>query len=149
MNGNVVGSATVGAAFGELALLYSCPRAATVVARDASTLFRVDQKAFRFILRAQTEESGKMKYRLLKGVKFVKGLSDAHLSKLAANMTPRHFKKDEILVEEDDKDCYFWILETGEVQIQEIPYGGGRLVEMTIKAGGYFGQLTISTGKAV
>jgi cAMP-dependent protein kinase regulator len=147
VNGKVVGSATVGAAFGELSLLYTCPRAATVVARDASTLFRVDQKAFRFILRTQTEESGKMKYRLLKGVKFVKGLSDAYLTKLAANMTPRHFKKDEVLVEKNDKDCYFWILETGEVKIQEIPFGGGRLVDLTIKAGGYFGHLTVSTGK--
>jgi cAMP-dependent protein kinase regulator len=147
VNGNVVGGATVGAAFGELSLLYTCPRAATVVVRDDATLFRVDQAAFRFILRTQTEESGKMKLRLLKGVKFVKGLSDANLSKLATNMTPRHFKKDQVLAEKNDKDCYFWMLETGEVQIQEIPFGGEKLVDLTIKAGGYFGQLVVSTGK--
>lgn len=33
--------------FGELALLYTCPRAATVV---AVTFFRVDQKTFRYLL---------------------------------------------------------------------------------------------------
>lgn len=44
VGGNEVGRAKEGASFGELALLYNCPRAATVRAIDAVTLLRVDQK---------------------------------------------------------------------------------------------------------
>lgn len=143
VDGDVVGDASPGATFGELSLLYTCPRAATVTAKQDTVLFRVDQKAFRFILRTQTEESGAMKRRLLKGVDFVKGLSDSLLEKLATNMTPRHFKKDEILVEQTDEDCYFWIIEKGEVEMQNIIFGGGRYTNMKIKEGEYFGQVSL------
>jgi CRP-like cAMP-binding protein len=56
VNGHLVGSAGEGAAFGELALLYSCPRKATVRASSTTTqLFRVDQITVRYILQSQTK----------------------------------------------------------------------------------------------
>lgn len=39
-----MGKAEAGGSFGELALLYNCPRAATVRAVGKVQLFRVDQK---------------------------------------------------------------------------------------------------------
>jgi protein kinase A len=56
VNGHPVGSAGEGAAFGELALLYSCPREATVRASSTPTqLFRIDQITVRYILQSQTK----------------------------------------------------------------------------------------------
>jgi Cyclic nucleotide-binding domain len=91
INGESVGCAAAGASFGELALLYSAPRAATVVATEDTVLFRVDQKAFRYILQAQTKEGEKGKNNLLQRVDFLKGLSENDMAKLAANMTPMQY----------------------------------------------------------
>jgi hypothetical protein len=84
VNGAKVGNAnTVGASFGELALLYTCPRAASVVAAEETELFRVDQNTFRFILKSQTIESAKEKTELLQGVSFLKDLTETDLKKLS------------------------------------------------------------------
>jgi Cyclic nucleotide-binding domain len=88
INGETVGGAAAGASFGELALLYSAPRAATAIATEDTIVFRVDQKAFRYILQAQTKEGERGKNSLLRGVDFLKGLSENDMAKLAANMTP-------------------------------------------------------------
>lgn len=53
VNGKKVGSAEAGSTFGELSLLYSCPRKATVRANSEADLYRVDQITFRYILQSQ------------------------------------------------------------------------------------------------
>ena len=51
-----VGSTGRGGSFGELALLYNCPRAATCLANTACRLWKVDQTTFRNML-ANSEQS--------------------------------------------------------------------------------------------
>eukprot|EP00957_Ditylum_brightwellii_P188401 14342536-Ditylum_brightwellii.AAC.1 len=46
VDGAEVGKAKSGDGFGELALLYNCPRAATCTAEEACDLWRVDQDTF-------------------------------------------------------------------------------------------------------
>lgn len=40
-----------GESFGELALLYNCPRAASIVAKENSILWELDRQTFNFIVR--------------------------------------------------------------------------------------------------
>ena len=58
-DGNAVGSCGMGGSFGELALLYDSPRAATCMAGSDCVLWKVDQGTFRHLLArtAQEEES--------------------------------------------------------------------------------------------
>jgi cAMP-dependent protein kinase regulator len=144
VKGKVVGApATAGASFGELALLYTCPRAATALAKENTVLFRVDQKSFRYILQSKAKEGEGRKNRLLKDVKFLHGLNDMDLSKLAASMTPLAFRKGEILGKKGDEVAYFWIVETGELLLTEIEAGGKKYEDTVIGPGGYFGQYAI------
>ena len=52
VHGQLVGSVADGGAFGELALLYNCPRAATVTARaGGGVVWALDRVSFRHLLR--------------------------------------------------------------------------------------------------
>ena len=49
IDGKEVGTATRGGSFGEQALLYSSPRAATCIAKTTCGLFRLGQETFRYV----------------------------------------------------------------------------------------------------
>jgi hypothetical protein len=59
VDGNHVGDCTRGASFGELALLYNCPRAATCLANTDCRLWKVDQRTFRYMLANNTANQQK------------------------------------------------------------------------------------------
>jgi CRP-like cAMP-binding protein len=64
-----VGMGGPGEFFGELALLYDCPRAAIILVSTITThLFQVNQKTMQFILQAQTKKLEEMKMALIEGV---------------------------------------------------------------------------------
>jgi CRP-like cAMP-binding protein len=50
IGGRVVEQSTRGAIIGEMALIDQTPRAATVVAREPSTLAKLDQRRFQFLI---------------------------------------------------------------------------------------------------
>jgi len=51
----VVGSIKAGGTFGELALLYQAPRAATVTCSSKGTLFVIDRYTFKEVLKAASQ----------------------------------------------------------------------------------------------
>ena len=62
------GTLSEGTLFGELAMLYDEPRAATISAKTDCTLFRVDRKTFKFFLGGQNEiEDIKAELRAIDG----------------------------------------------------------------------------------
>jgi len=60
-----------GMGFGEIALLYSCPRTATVRAREECDLWFMDRRAFRAIMARHKRKRLTMKLMLLEKVRFI------------------------------------------------------------------------------
>ena len=147
VNFRKVGQAGKGASFGELALLYTCPRAATVEAMEPVTLFRVDQMTFRHILQTQTKASEDEKMKLLEGVNFLRDLTPSDLKKLAHVMTPRVFQKEEVLVKKGDPGDAFYIIQEGEVLVKDISVGTTVYEDQTLGAGEYFGERSLATSE--
>jgi cAMP-dependent protein kinase regulator len=137
----------VGASFGELALLYTCPRAASVVATKETQLFRVDQATFRFILKSQTIESGKEKTEILQGVSFLKDLTQADLKKLSDAMTPVLFEKDQVLVKKGDKGDAFYLIKEGQVLAKDVSVGTTSYQDQALGRGEYFGERALATSE--
>lgn len=103
VHGNVVGHGSEGNTFGELALLYTSPRAASVIAETKATLYRVDQKTFRYIMQSQTLQKENDKMDLLRGVSFFDVLDPTDINKLVHTMIPRVFEPGEYIVRKGEE----------------------------------------------
>lgn len=104
VGGSNVGSAGSGSTFGELALLYQAPRAATCLAKADCSLFRLDQEHFRRILMMQAEDQVSDVVKILKKVPYFKDLDHDKLSTIAANLSIKEYKDGEIIMKSDDKE---------------------------------------------
>ena len=143
----VVGRAAKGDSFGELALLYDAPRAATVKAATDCNLYRVDQQAFRHILQQQATEGEQTKLDLLDKVDFLKDLATSERTKLANVMTPKPFHKDDVLLKKGEGIDSFWILQKGEVKKADIDAGNAHYQDVVIRAGEYMGEAALAAGQ--
>lgn len=119
MHGELVGNAGEGKTFGELSLLYSSPRTASVIADTDVTIYRVDQKTFRYIMQSQTMKTEQAKKKLLQGVKFLNFLDQSDINKLVQTMVPRVFEKGECIAGSVDESQLLYVIQEGRVRVTD------------------------------
>lgn len=105
-----------GDVFGELALLYNAPRAATIIAKENCQLWQLDRSTFNHIVKdaAQTKRN---KYEdFLQTVPVLQSLDHYERSKIADVIKEQNFAAGEqILTEGDTQNCnWFYIIISGE-----------------------------------
>ncbi len=77
------GDGTPNMSFGELALLYNSPRAATVVSRTTSKLWAIGRRTFRGVVaKASHAQHSRLKTTLRRGI--LEDLTDEQINKVAA-----------------------------------------------------------------
>lgn len=144
-----VGKAGPGMSFGDLALLYDSPRAATCLAMEACTLWRVDQTTFHQILANSSVSGDRQTMKILRKVDFLSNLSDEYIAKIASAVTPKNFKKGETIIQKGDLGTVFYILKSGSVMVKDIDSGvisGQSNIgydNMILKPGDFFGERAI------
>lgn len=146
IDGEKHSEAETGNSFGEIALLYKCPRAATVTADTEPTkLFRVDQKTFRSLLQKQTKILRAKKMKLLRSVDFLKEIDKIDMKRLGAAMVPKNFEPGDCLVKKGDEGDAFYIIKEGEVEVTDISVGSTTFDNVILKEGDYFGERALAT----
>jgi len=129
--------------FGELALMYNHPRAASVIAVEASTLWRLDRMTFRKIVTQIARRRRKMYEEFLKNVPILSPLGDVERSKIADVLTSEQYADGEAVVKQGDPGDTFYFVEEGEAIITKREKNEkGEWVEVdcgTYKTGDYFG----------
>ena len=113
--GNKVGTIGPGGSFGELALMYNAPRAATIVsASKGGLLWALDRLTFRRILMDNAFQKRKMYEGFLEEVPLLASLKPYERSKIAdALETVKYGAGDKIITEGEPGDA-FYLLESGE-----------------------------------
>ena len=147
VDGVKVGVATEGKSFGDLALLYDSPRAATCKAVEDCTLWRVDQKTFRKILASTAIASSNETRDVLKKVPFLTDLNVTDLNKIVDALTEVHYKPSEVIFKRGDVGDVFYIVKEGKVKVHDIEVGGVKYDDSEYGPGDYFGERAIITSE--
>ncbi|KAM6946592.1 protein kinase, cAMP-dependent, regulatory, type II, alpha, B [Lycodopsis pacificus] len=149
--------------FGELALMYNTPRAATITATQEGALWGLDRATFHRLIVRNNAKKRRTYEAFIECVPLLKSLELSERMKIVDVVGARVFKDGERLItQEEEADC-FYIVESGEVKIMikskdsQIP-----LCELQTKAGQqdnievevarcsrgqYFGELALVTNK--
>lgn len=131
--------------FGELALMYNMPRAATIKSITEGTLWSLDRKTFRQIIvkanavkRAQFEE-------FLKSVEILQNINEMERAKIADVMESKKFKENEVIIKQGDtidSSSFVYFLMSGTVSVI---VDGQEVKKM--EQGSYFGELALLSSK--
>jgi len=148
VDGNHVGACGRGGSFGELALLYNCPRAATCLANTTCRLWKVDQRTFRYMLANNNASQQKDIHDVLRKVPFLSELAESDLLRISDALTSVTFPEGERLINKGDVGEVFYILREGKVKVHDIGFGDSQYVDQIIGPGDWFGERALLTGDA-
>jgi len=133
--------------FGEVALVSSAPRNATVRAETPASTLTLDYSDFNQCVRqyinlaSQVDENVKYSW-LLRGMPIFDELPSQKLDQLAATLQPESLEAGEVLFREGDQADKFYIVESGEVVISR--QVDGQEVEISRREPGeYFGEIAL------
>jgi cAMP-dependent protein kinase regulator len=132
--------------FGELALMHSAPRSASIVAKTDGHLWALHRAAFRQIL-VQAQDHRKDLKKVLREIPHFGKLDSDGINKLAALMEDITFGRGDNMTEQGMPGEKLFVVESGSGYSTEIL--GGETKRSNVKAGAYFGDelLSTSTGR--
>nr|CAB3265159.1 cAMP-dependent protein kinase type II regulatory subunit-like [Phallusia mammillata] len=134
-------------AFGELALMYNCPRLATIIATDDGSLWGMDRTTFRRIIVKNAARKRKQYEDFLATVPLLSTLTPEERMKVADAMVTKNYEDGDVILRQGDPADYFYIVIEGEVVIRrrgdDPSNPDNEVVLNTYTNGQYFGELAL------
>lgn len=127
-----------GGSFGELALMYNAPRAATLKATTDVVVWALDRISFRSILMENNAYKRRMHEQFLEDVPLFKSLEISEIHKIADALEPINYTDGEMVLKEGDTGDNFYLIESGEALFYKKVGSEQQLVNKLSK-GDYFG----------
>ncbi|GFR82426.1 cAMP-dependent protein kinase type II regulatory subunit-like [Elysia marginata] len=119
-NRKLVGNYNNEGFFGELALMYNMPRAATIVAATDGIVWGLDRQTFRRIVLKTAFNKRKKYEKLIEGCDMLKSLDMYERMNVCDALTSQAFKDGERIIAQGDKaDCMYFV-EEGQVRVAMI-----------------------------
>ena len=144
VDGKGVGTAQSGSSFGELALMYNAPRAATVVTVEDGVIWKLHRDTFRSILASKTSMQTDRIIESLRKVEILKDFPIGQLSSLAGAVHMVKYAPDDPIVKMGEEGHVFYMIESGSVLVS-IP--GSKTLAQRLGEGNYFGERALMTNE--
>lgn len=144
---SVVGYLEAGDYFGELALLESVPRTATVKAVGQVAALELAKEHFEVYVgqagdAAQSLGEAARGVRALEKMPLFSELSQVQLARIFRSFTQERFPADATIIRQGDESDRFYVIHEGRVAVLDESVEGGRRVA-TLSAGEYFGEIAL------
>ncbi|XP_055951787.1 cAMP-dependent protein kinase regulatory subunit-like isoform X4 [Argiope bruennichi] len=144
VNGQLVTTIGDGGSFGELALIYGTPRAATVKAKTDIKLWAIDRDTYRRILMGSTIRKRKMYQEFLSKVSVLESLDEWEKLTVADALEPVQFNDGDVIVEQGQPGDDFYIIEDGTAVVLQRRSDSEPQVEVGhLGPGDYFGEIAL------
>eukprot|EP00429_Kryptoperidinium_foliaceum_P072011 CAMPEP_0176071988 /NCGR_PEP_ID=MMETSP0120_2-20121206/35958_1 /TAXON_ID=160619 /ORGANISM="Kryptoperidinium foliaceum, Strain CCMP 1326" /LENGTH=452 /DNA_ID=CAMNT_0017405649 /DNA_START=65 /DNA_END=1423 /DNA_ORIENTATION=+ len=136
-----------GSMFGELALMYNAPRAATVTATSSSRVWALDRESFQMMLATAENTKKSTHEEFLYKIELFKHMTKYEICKLSDLLEPELFEDGEEIMKQGDKGEACYILEDGQAKA----YIQGEQGEVEVKhyttPGEFFGEVALLTNE--
>lgn len=141
--GTVVKTCVPGDIFGELALLYSCPRKASVSAREASVVWQLDRETFTHIVLEGVLRKRSQCSAVLKKVPLFQSMSEGEIENCIDAMKQATYPAGHAIIQQGELGEHFFIVYTGQVTATRVAPETSEPATMVHEAGDYFGELAL------
>ena len=134
-----------GDVFGELALLYNAPRAASIQADSDSLLWMLDRNTFNHIVKEASQKKRAKYENFLATVPILENMDHYERSKMADAVKEKKVKNGETIIKQGEQGDIFYILVEGSAIAKKKKKGSEPVMEYN--SGDYFGELALLKGE--
>ena len=137
-----------GDAFGELALLYNAPRAATIIAASPCVVWVLDRNCFNHIVKESAIRKRERYESFLSRVELLENVDPYERAQIADALRSVSFTQGEYVIREGEWGEVFYIIEEGQAVATKTLTPGQPPAEVKqYREGEYFGELALLKGE--
>lgn len=129
-----------GSAFGDLALMYNCPRAATIRAASDCTLWTLDRVFFRQAMVTSSSNQNVQLSQFLSKITLFESIGVQKLNQLARSLTKQSYDDGQYIIRQGDIGDQFYVIHKGTVAVSKTDDLGNETVLITLGEGEVFGE---------
>mmetsp|Transcript_45760 Transcript_45760/g.97742 ORF Transcript_45760/g.97742 Transcript_45760/m.97742 type:complete len:993 (-) Transcript_45760:66-3044(-) len=134
-----------GYCFGEQALLYNAPRAATVKAAGDAVVWALEREAFRHLVIANRMKAFEQKKDFACKVPIFQDLSNEEIATVVELLDTEDYSEGEAIIEQGEIDDKMFIIESGEAYAA-ISGAEGEVIVKEYTRGDFFGEIALLLG---
>lgn len=136
-----VHSYKAGDSFGELAVMYNAPRAATCTAQKDCKLWTLDRNSFRLIVVAAAMQKRETYLAFLARVPILQTLTEMEMLAFADALLEEEYQDGQVVCNEGEDGDYFYIIKDGIALCSQIARNKNHNIVATLTTGHYFGGM--------
>ncbi len=140
INNESLGRIDSGSSFGDLALMYNCPRAATIRAVTDCTLWTLDRVFFRQAMVTSSSNQNVQLSQFLSKIPLFASLGAQQLNQLARSLTKQSYDNGHYIIKQGDLSDQFYVIYKGTVTVSRTDDSGNENVLIELKEGEVFGE---------